>query len=202
MNLAAVSYTAPMKNKAWKFSPARKAHVVNIEYERDYDHEAWQNADEAPTLKTCPDAFYSYASAAYPELQLARKERKPKPLRLSKTAMRKRLSRAGLRGADLRMYTNAFWQKPLLIDLHDEGHVSSGQMFMHWDVDDLKAYFGKRIAKAMMVNVKTIRIFMDEYGYYMGEGMAKAFTDMFRQARSTNTKVIMATQDLKDFAVC
>lgn len=148
-------------------------------------------------MQACPDAFYKVSKPAYPELSPLKISTRKKLIdRLSHTALRKRLSRLGLHGAELQRVQQEFWSPKLSFE--SDGY---GLTFMHWNVKDLTQHFGRRISHAILNHVRTIIVFWDEFGYYAAPGLVA----MMQAARSLkfhvkfNAEQVFVTQRKEDF---
>lgn len=75
--------------------------LYRIVYEPDYSHEAWEKQGACPTPETEPDAFYKLVSLEDKVTRHVSNRRDPHET-LSRTAIRKRLSITGYRGAELK----------------------------------------------------------------------------------------------------
>lgn len=154
-------------------------------HQPDYDHPAWFETSAVPTPATHPDAFY--IERVYPAKPETGSTRKQPKLSLSKTAMRKRLYRAGLRGAELARVVAELKTGPWALDAN---HRYSGRHALGWPVEQLKAHFGKKIARALLRNVAQMFVIQDEYAYYAAPGIA----ELFKEARKYNVQPELVTQ--------
>lgn len=154
-------------------------------HQPDYDHPAWCESGAVPTPATHPDAFY--IERVYPAKPETGRTRTQPKLNLSKTAMRKRLSRAGLRGPELARVVAELKAGPGALSAD---HLCGGSQALGWPVEQLKAHFGKKIARALLRNVRQMFLIMDEIGYYSAPGIA----ELFKEARKHNVQSELVTQ--------
>jgi hypothetical protein len=175
----------------------RKAQVVRVTYEPDYGDEAWAMGGEVPTPATHPDAFYAHREPAYPRPKAGGdRPRKTPHMRLSKTALRKRLYQAGVRGAQINKLALEILAGPPTTDLLS----STGSVALGWNVDAFKEQFGKRIARAVLRSVSQILIILDEWSEFLNTPMMTASTEtMFRNGRKFNAAPVAIEQNLSDF---
>ena len=163
-----------LKNEA-----ARRSRVVKVEYHPDYDHDAWGKFDEGgeePTVQSCPDAFYRVCTPAYP-LHSAESTRRVPYRSLSRRALRKRLSRIGLRGLELKNTVDQILAGPA--DM--EGRM--GVIRLGWNVETFRKQFGKRITRAAFRFVSSSLVVIDE-AWALLSGAGNAIKSMFRKYRS------------------
>lgn len=177
----------------------RKARVRRISWELDLDEDddsldvagIYAGTVPLPTPQTHPDHFYRLSVPAYPALLLKPLSRRRRlPHRLSRTQLRKRLSRVGLRGRELRRTIAEILTGPRLSD-----HLF-GRTVLGWNETALRNLLGKRAYRAVTRGVARLFVALDEMGSYVPQGLV----DMFRRCRSVNSKVIPVTQTLEDFA--
>jgi len=163
--------------------------VQRVTWERDYDHEAWLDgtATEPLTRATHPDAFYRVTQPAWPA-PAAPVTRKPRHKTLSRTQLRKRLSRAGLSGGELRRVLNLIKAGPGLAQLANGG---ASRMALGWDVKHLADTIGVQLTRKVLRFVQTIFIVRDEYWDLVMPGLEM----LFAQARSYSSQRHVEVQD-------
>ncbi|MEX3983895.1 hypothetical protein AB4Y45_33460 [Paraburkholderia sp. EG287A] len=166
--------------------------VQRVSWEPDYDDNAWFNtrASEPPTRETHPDAFYRMTAPAYPVFAAADTRKKPYRT-LSRTKLRGRLSRAGLRGPELKRVLNLIKAGPGLAHLVN---TSSARMALGWDVKHLADTIGEKLARKVLRFVLAIFIVRDEF-WDLAKGHMPVFEKMFMQARSLRCELHEAVQD-------
>lgn len=174
---------------------ARLQPRYRIEADPDYDHPAWSPEGDAkpPTPQSEPDAFYF--SRVYLESREKVSTRLKPHDSLSIGALRRRLARAGVRGAQVGVLAREIKQGPGILDLTA---TVGGMRALGWNVDDLKVRYGKHITRKVTRFVRKMLLVLDEFAYYMQPGMAE-FTDMFRSMRKVNAGPILVEQSLADF---
>lgn len=183
--------------------PMVPAHrVMRVTWQPDYRDEAWVatwlNEEEhpRPTRITHPDAFYREECPAYPAIKAAATRQKPH-LRLSRTQLRKRLSRAGLSGVELRTMVDRVMAGPTLADFAEKPVRGAFKLFMRWDTAQLKAVLGEHVARRVLRFVSTMFIVRDEF-WDFADGLAPGMARFFEQARSFKPERVPASQDTKE----
>lgn len=149
-----------------------KSQVVRITYTPDYRHEAWMGAGDVPTPSTCPDAFDAHREPAYPKPIRPSTRRKPRAA-LSRTALRKRLYQAGVRGTKVKGIATEILTGPGAL----EGPI--GKIALGWNVTNFTQKFGPRVARAVLQGISVYYFFQDEYCFY-----SAPIADAFARARS------------------
>lgn len=170
----------------------RKSRVMRVWWEMDLsDAEDIDLSGTLPTPASHPDLFYRMSLPAYPQMLRAGAVRRRLPHRLTRTQLRKRLSRVGLRGAELSRTLKDILVGPSL-SANSLGHTVLG-----WEEGALRALLGNRAYRAVTRGVARLFIVLDEYAHYVTPGLV----DMMRACRSVNSKPVECTQTLSDFAV-
>ena len=168
----------------------RKGQVVRVTYEADYSDDAWRVDGVSPSPATHPDAFYAKRESAYP-LPKALNARKSPHKRLSKTALRKRLYQAGVRGDRVNKLALEILAGPAATDLLR----STGLVALGWNIEAFKKQFGKRIARSVLRFVTQSLIMLDEGWMLLNTPTISASIEgMFRTARKFNSKFIDVNQ--------
>lgn len=143
----------------------RSATVVRITYERDHDHEIWYSeGTSVPTPATVPDAFYRVHTPAFPR-PTETSRRRMLPRSLSRTALRKRLYRAGLQGDVLNRTASEILKGPT-IDEITAGHT--GHMILGWELKAFETRFGHRLTRILRRCVSTYILLIDEGATLLG----------------------------------
>jgi len=151
--------------------------VVRTTWSADPHHPAWQ-AETPPTPATCPDAFFFDQEPAYP-CRPPRGSYLAPHHTLSRTQVRKRLSRAGLRGAALKR----------TVDLVKTGSPGYGagflrgsmQLALGWELEGLKRAVGQQLARKLVRFVSTRWVVRDEFWDLAGSA---AFAQLVGRMRS------------------
>lgn len=170
--------------------PCRKARVMRVWWEMDLsDAEDIDLSGELPTPATHPDYFYRMSLPAYPQTLPASRVRRRLPVRLSRTQLRKRLSHAGRRGAELRRTLSDILVGPRLME-HRLGTTVLG-----WSEPALRNLLGNRAYRAVTRGVARLFLVLDEFGSYAAPG----FAELFKACRSMSALPVTATQTLADF---
>ena len=169
--------------------------VQRVSWEPDYDHEAWSDygADEPLTYATRPDAFYRVTEPAYPANSSPVKRKAPHRT-LSRTQLRKRLSRAGLSGIELQRVLNLIKAGPGIERLMTAG---SSLMALGWDVKQLADAIGEKLARKVLRFVRATYIVRDEY-WELAKDFMPVLSRMFTLARSHRSQVYVAAQTMAD----
>lgn len=160
-------------------------------YQPDYDHVAWLEQGTAPTPKSHPDAYC--IERVYPAYPRKIKHRKEPKTNLSRTAMRKRLYQAGIRGAELEKVLAEVRNGPRHLPIEQR---YGGFQALGWPVDQLKIRFGKQIARALLRHVRQVMVVMDEFGCYAAPGFAQWMAERCQLYRKHNLEPQSVTQDM------
>lgn len=147
---------------------------MRVEYEPDYDHEAWES-DVPPTPDSTPDAFYRVTEPAHPKVRESTTRRKPHSS-LTASKIRNRLYSAGVQGAKAKQFLNEI----LAGEQRSDGIAIPGS----WSVSGFRQHFGRRVTRAVLRFVHIRFIVLDEFGYYATPGLA----DFVQKAMSTCRK--------------
>lgn len=168
----------------------RKRNVVRVEYEPDYNDKAWlEGVGDRPTPQTHPDAFYRTEQSAYPTIAQAKRERLKPHVKLSKTQLKKRLHRAGMRGENLKQIADAILRGPTTVE------DSFGVVALGWNVAAFIKRFGKRIARYVLRFVKQSLIVMDEAWTLLSSPKVNEFISQgMRHFRKTNAKTLIVAK--------
>jgi hypothetical protein len=173
-------------------------HVKNVTWEPDQDHDVWIDftTDTPPTRETHPDAFYRVETEAYPKAQVVSTRKAPHRT-LSRTQLRKRLSKAGLSGAKLRDAVDRVKTGPSLDELTKVAERGAGRMALGWDIEQLAEVLGERTARRVLRFVSSFFIVRDEF-WDLARSLMPSFVALFYQARSLNAELVSATQDVRE----
>ncbi|MBK3780266.1 hypothetical protein G3A43_08345 [Paraburkholderia aspalathi] len=172
--------------------------VKNVTWEPDYDDDAWIDftTDTPPTRETHPGAFYRVVHPAYPVAEVVSARKRPHR-KLTRTQLRKRLSAAGLSGAQLLDTVDRVMAGPTLEDLTEMASRGGLNLFMRWDTEQLKTLLGERVARRVLRFVSTMFVVRDEY-WDLVKPLMPSFAALFYQARSFNAQLVTAPQDVKE----
>ncbi|WP_321967061.1 hypothetical protein [Burkholderia cepacia] len=161
----------------------RIATVVRITYERDHDHEIWYcEGTSVPTPKTVPDAFYPVHTPTFPR-QTETSSRRMLPRSISRTALRKRLYRAGLKGDVLNRTASEILRGPAI------GQITEGHLMLGWELKAFEARFGRRVTRILRRCISTYLLLMDEASMLLGEN-AEVFARLFATGRKVGGSLV------------
>lgn len=176
-------------------SPLRKHRVVRKTWERDYDDPVWsEHPDLAPTPQSHPDAFYALTAPAYPRPVKASLDR-PRRTTLSQTQRRKRLSRAGLRGAELRRVLDDLNRGPRLDPDAGLALTACNRLALGWNVEHLEQTFGRRLSRRLLHGLQPMLVFFDEAWLMLS---SPAMTEVMAQWRKCAARPVEVVQSFPD----
>lgn len=166
-----------------------------IQYEPDFDHEAWQGEVE-PSPEIEPDAFCKTYVQITPVSVTS--ERKQPHIALSIRQLRKRLHAAGLRGDRLNQVAHEIKAGPQIL----ENHIGDGLNYMGWPKSLLLQKFGRRITKAVTRFVRGVLVMADEFHHLVGSsaGFAEFVQRAMGSWRKTNSIPMEVTQSIDQLA--
>lgn len=167
---------------------ARHQSRYRVTYEPDYEHDAWYG-DAAPTPQSHPDAFCLHRELVNPGPTKVTVRKAPHET-LSLGALKKRLSRAGIRGRRVAEIAREIHAGPGL-DALTVGCVT----VMGWPLKALESRYGKRVARAVARFVRTNLIVQDEaWSLLASEGTADMVLRSSRSMRKYSGKPLLVSQ--------
>jgi hypothetical protein len=170
------------KIKAKKRQIQLLATRTHVEIEQDYRW--WRHTDVEPACGYVEET-YSWKVPVHQKVELPRTRRQP-PVFLSRRKMRNRLSAAGLRGEQLRQFTDDIKAGPA----KNVASSVHGQYVLDWPVAILKQYLGRRMYRSLTRFIAKLWVVYDEFGAYANPGLA----DFFHQCRSIGFTPILVQQ--------